>query len=533
MSSEECPFCGKTYKRLKSHLPHCKAAATSSKTPPTKQEVTVTQASPSTQLVAALCEPAAKSTQTLSATLSPQSKKSKKTSVVSSAATQSSLSSSLVSASLPPSTKERKPKLSEQIKTASITNFPTSAPSLPPSPAIPKPKKQSIRSLIEAAKSEQVSKGPLAATGSASNGPPSGSAPFVADPQRSRATTETGTKTDRESLKDEALSAFLAPDIKRKDASRKKASRTKKAAQSLPTTEDASRSLDSHLWAEDDDGKVEDLSVSKMFLTPESGRQATITLQDAKATLGRANATRQSGRPSILSQIETADALSSKISPVPLPTGGLIPTETVSDQLPCTSSQHAELQSVTGKSLMSKQASLIPQHQLELTSPAAPLLSGQLSSQVSKATPPLRPVGTNERLKVTGLLTISPSRTALFSPLPAARGETLRAGGGWKSQPEARQLNTADKGTTGALTQRRLGQVRLRELPEWLACKTPSHPREVVEMVQRGWQWYYKKYIDVKKGGAGGLSMMLAGYCVLSYIWNYPHIKRDRWRKHH
>ncbi|TMS22275.1 Uncharacterized protein E3U43_012540 [Larimichthys crocea] len=39
MSSEVCPFCGKTYKRLKSHLPHCKAAA-SSETPPTKRDVT-------------------------------------------------------------------------------------------------------------------------------------------------------------------------------------------------------------------------------------------------------------------------------------------------------------------------------------------------------------------------------------------------------------------------------------------------------------------------------------------------------------
>lgn len=41
-----------------------------------------------------------------------------------------------------------------------------------------------------------------------------------------------------------------------------------------------------------------------------------------------------------------------------------------------------------------------------------------------------------------------------------------------------------------------------------------------------GWQWYYKKYIDVKKGGVGGLGMLLAGYCVLSYIWSYPHISK-------
>lgn len=43
-----------------------------------------------------------------------------------------------------------------------------------------------------------------------------------------------------------------------------------------------------------------------------------------------------------------------------------------------------------------------------------------------------------------------------------------------------------------------------------------------------GWQWYYRRYIDVKKGGVGGVAMLLAGYCVLSYTWNYPHISKYR-----
>lgn len=30
----------------------------------------------------------------------------------------------------------------------------------------------------------------------------------------------------------------------------------------------------------------------------------------------------------------------------------------------------------------------------------------------------------------------------------------------------------------------------------------------------------------MKKGGVGGLGMLLAGYCVLSYIWSYPHISK-------
>ncbi|KAG7262102.1 hypothetical protein CRUP_026311 [Coryphaenoides rupestris] len=49
----------------------------------------------------------------------------------------------------------------------------------------------------------------------------------------------------------------------------------------------------------------------------------------------------------------------------------------------------------------------------------------------------------------------------------------------------------------------------------------------------RGWLWYHRKYINVKKGGVGGVSMLLVGYCVLSYAWKYPHIKWERWRKYH
>ncbi|XP_061763684.1 uncharacterized protein C17orf80 homolog isoform X2 [Nerophis ophidion] len=73
---------------------------------------------------------------------------------------------------------------------------------------------------------------------------------------------------------------------------------------------------------------------------------------------------------------------------------------------------------------------------------------------------------------------------------------------------------------------RGLGQVTLRELPCWLACRTPSRPRDVVEMMQRGWGWYCGKYFHVRKGGIGGVAMLLAGYCVLSYVWSYPHLSR-------
>lgn len=37
---------------------------------------------------------------------------------------------------------------------------------------------------------------------------------------------------------------------------------------------------------------------------------------------------------------------------------------------------------------------------------------------------------------------------------------------------------------------------------------------------------YYNKYINVKKGGIGGVAMLLAGYVVLSYVWEYDHISK-------
>lgn len=41
-----------------------------------------------------------------------------------------------------------------------------------------------------------------------------------------------------------------------------------------------------------------------------------------------------------------------------------------------------------------------------------------------------------------------------------------------------------------------------------------------------GYERYYNKYINVKKGGFGGVAMILAGYVVLSYVWEYDHISK-------
>ncbi|MCJ8746431.1 hypothetical protein PDJAM_G00141650 [Pangasius djambal] len=82
------------------------------------------------------------------------------------------------------------------------------------------------------------------------------------------------------------------------------------------------------------------------------------------------------------------------------------------------------------------------------------------------------------------------------------------------------------------IAQQRLMDVKLGQLPSWLGTRDFT-PNGLVGSVRRGYERYYNKYINVKKGGFGGIAMILAGYVVLSYVWEYDHIKHDRWRKYH
>ncbi|XP_058673518.1 uncharacterized protein C17orf80 homolog [Ammospiza caudacuta] len=84
----------------------------------------------------------------------------------------------------------------------------------------------------------------------------------------------------------------------------------------------------------------------------------------------------------------------------------------------------------------------------------------------------------------------------------------------------------------GPLADRPLMEVRLGELHTWIGTCSFS-AQGLLGAVQRAWGSYCAKYIHVKQGGPAGISMLLAGYCLLSYGWNYQHFKRHRWRKYH
>ncbi|XP_043535437.1 ATP synthase subunit f, mitochondrial-like [Chiloscyllium plagiosum] len=77
-----------------------------------------------------------------------------------------------------------------------------------------------------------------------------------------------------------------------------------------------------------------------------------------------------------------------------------------------------------------------------------------------------------------------------------------------------------------------LMNVKLGELSRWITGRDFT-PNGVIGALRRGHDRYYNKYINVKRGGIGGIAMLLTGYVLLSYIWEYDHLKHERWRKYH
>ncbi|XP_062976137.1 uncharacterized protein C17orf80 homolog isoform X2 [Elgaria multicarinata webbii] len=98
--------------------------------------------------------------------------------------------------------------------------------------------------------------------------------------------------------------------------------------------------------------------------------------------------------------------------------------------------------------------------------------------------------------------------------------------------PQAQVLILPSDGYQVPLAGRCLMDVKLQDLPAWLATRNLS-PQGMLGSTHRAWNGYYNRYINVKKGGVAGISMLLLSYCVLSYAWNYEHIKHSRWRKYH
>ncbi|XP_014114884.1 PREDICTED: uncharacterized protein C17orf80 homolog [Pseudopodoces humilis] len=175
----------------------------------------------------------------------------------------------------------------------------------------------------------------------------------------------------------------------------------------------------------------------------------------------------------------------------------------------------------------------------ELSSLQRPRDSGE---QLQGASQPIVNLGTAPELALLHTPKIQPRRSARASGLewfpelyPDYEG--LRILPGKRFHEDVRIAAEAPQGAftqgqQGPLWERPLMEVRLGELHTWISTCNLS-PQGLLGAVQRAWRSYCAKYIHVRQGGPAGISMLLAGYCLLSYGWNYQHLKQHRWRKYH
>ncbi|XP_007498506.1 ATP synthase subunit f, mitochondrial [Monodelphis domestica] len=87
-------------------------------------------------------------------------------------------------------------------------------------------------------------------------------------------------------------------------------------------------------------------------------------------------------------------------------------------------------------------------------------------------------------------------------------------------------------GSNVPLKEQRLLNIRLEQVPAWI-MKRDFSPTGIINAFRRGYDAYFNKYIDVKKGGIGGVTMVLAGYILFSYCAAYKELKHERRRKYH
>ncbi|ELW54076.1 ATP synthase subunit f, mitochondrial [Tupaia chinensis] len=74
--------------------------------------------------------------------------------------------------------------------------------------------------------------------------------------------------------------------------------------------------------------------------------------------------------------------------------------------------------------------------------------------------------------------------------------------------------------------EKKLMDVKLGELPSWILM-WDFNPNGIAGAFQRGYYWYYNKYVNVKKGGVTGVSMVLAAYVLFSYCLSYKELKHE------
>ncbi|XP_027472604.1 ATP synthase subunit f, mitochondrial-like isoform X1 [Zalophus californianus] len=79
--------------------------------------------------------------------------------------------------------------------------------------------------------------------------------------------------------------------------------------------------------------------------------------------------------------------------------------------------------------------------------------------------------------------------------------------------------------------EKKLMDVKLGEPSSWILMQDFT-PKGIAGAFQRGYYWYYK-YVNVKKGGVAGISMVLVVYVLFNHCGCYKELKHERLRKYH
>ncbi|XP_027283793.1 ATP synthase subunit f, mitochondrial-like [Cricetulus griseus] len=77
------------------------------------------------------------------------------------------------------------------------------------------------------------------------------------------------------------------------------------------------------------------------------------------------------------------------------------------------------------------------------------------------------------------------------------------------------------------LKEKRLMEVKLGKLTSWILMRNFT-PSGIVGAFQRGYDRYYNKYINVRKGSIVGINVVLAAYVVFNYCISYKELKQER-----
>ncbi|ELW61879.1 ATP synthase subunit f, mitochondrial [Tupaia chinensis] len=73
--------------------------------------------------------------------------------------------------------------------------------------------------------------------------------------------------------------------------------------------------------------------------------------------------------------------------------------------------------------------------------------------------------------------------------------------------------------------EKKLMDVKLGELPSWILMRDFT-PKGIAGAFQRGYYQHYNKYVNVRKGGVAGVSMVPAAHVLPSYCLSCKELKR-------